>query len=85
MSQPYQPTFLAATAADVTPEWIELRRGIIERDGHAIRAGNGLWIELQEANRPNVWWPICTPTGGQLYATAADREAVLQRLWGVAK
>lgn len=81
MSQPYQPTFLAATADDATPEWIEQRRAIILRDGHAVRAGKGLWIEIQEPNRPQVWRPINTPTGGQQYATAADRDAVLEQLW----
>jgi hypothetical protein len=82
MSRSYQPSFPPATVADATDAWIAQRRAIIERDGHAIRAGAGLWIELQEANRPDVWQPINTPTGGQLYATAADRDAVLRRLWG---
>lgn len=82
MSQTYQPIFALATAADATDAWIAQRREIIERDGHAIRAGAGLWIELQHHDSPEVWKPINTPTGGQLYATAADRDAVLRRLWG---
>jgi hypothetical protein len=86
MSQFLQPTTTPATAADATAAWIEQRREIMFRDGLTVRAGAGLWIECQSSpNRPEEYLPINTPTGGQLYATAADRDAVLRRLWGHAE
>lgn len=82
MSQPFQPLVQPSRAADLTPEWIAQVREIIRRDGHAIRAGqHAHTIEVQHPNRPEVWQPLNLQTNTSLFATAEDRDAVINQLW----
>lgn len=68
-------------------EWIETRRAIIARDGYAARAGEvgvdlagtPYTIELKSLTT-NEWGRLTLPGGGTVFATAADRDAVLVRL-----
>jgi len=82
MSEHYEAKSTPMRATDVPQTWIEERRAILLRDGHAIRTGAGYWIEVQSINEPHTWHPIHTPNGGFLYDSAGSRDAVLHRLWG---
>ena len=82
MSQPYGHTPTPATAADCSADWIAERRAIVLRDGHAIRAGRGPWIEVQSINRPDHWCTLTLPGNALVFATVTDRDTVLRQLWG---
>lgn len=82
MSEVLQPSSKPTTAAELSPEWIARVRGIIARDGHAVRACmDRPTIEIQNPNRPEYWQPLNLQTNTHLFATAADRDAVLAQLW----
>jgi hypothetical protein len=68
-------------AADLAPEWIADRRAIAHRDGHALRAGLDLTIEVQSINT-GEWHPLCLPTEGTRFVSSVDRDAVLAALQG---
>ena len=82
----------APIALDQVPaEWIELRREIIQRDGYALRAGDGNSIEVKSLTpreqmaerdplRTNAWCPLALPGGAVNFRTAEDRDAVLSQL-----
>lgn len=83
MSQPYTPNIPPSTAADLKPEWIAQVRGIIQRDGHAVRAGfPAITIEVQNINQPEVWQPLNLQTNTCHFATEKDRDEVLDLLIG---
>ena len=82
MSQPYQPKIAPMAAGDFKAQWIADVRAIIARDGHATRPGSGPWIEVQNPNHPEVWQPLNLPSNGILFASAADRDTVLEKLVG---
>lgn len=67
------------TLAHFTREWIADRRVVILRDGHALRAGEGLAIEIKSL-RTNEWRRIALPGGAVAFTTAEDRDAVLKQL-----
>ena len=83
MSQSLEYIPKPITAADVPPEWIERVNLALQRDGNAYRAsvGEPFTIEAQSLNDPELWLPIMLHTGGNTFATAADRDAVLAQLW----
>lgn len=82
MSQPFHPTIPPSRADQIQEAWIANVRAIIQRDGHAVRGGkHALVIELQHPNRPDVWQPLNLQTNTCYFATAEDRDAVLQQLW----
>lgn len=67
---------------DITPEWIDDRRAVAQRDGHALRAGihGGLCtIEVQAINT-GLWHPLTLPNGGITFITPAARNTVLLQL-----
>jgi hypothetical protein len=83
MSEVLQPSGKPTLATDLSPEWITRVRGIIARDGHAVRAClDRPTIEVQNPNRPEVWQPLNLETNTALFATTADRDQVLQQLIG---
>ena len=82
MSQSYQHTPKPATSADCDDAWIAQRRAIMFRDGHAVRGGAGPWIEVQTINEPKQWCTLTLPGGALVFASVADRDAVLSKLWG---
>lgn len=83
-----QPLFTPkpATADDVPAKWIAQVREIIQRDGQALRAGfPACTIEAQNINHPEAWQPLNLPANTAVFATEADRDAVLRALWGETK
>ena len=78
-----------ATLAQCDQEWIAVRRGVIVRDGYATRAGEvgvdlagaPFTIELKSLTT-NEWSRLMLPGETTVFATAADRDAVLKRLQG---
>ena len=69
------------TAVDLPDHWLGERREIIFRDGHALRAGAGLWIEVQSINSPDYWGRLNLPGNVTTFATLRDRDLVLEKLW----
>lgn len=80
-----------STAAMCNDAWVAERRTIIRRDGYPVRAGVGNTIELKTLTpreklaewdplRINAWAALMLPGGTGQFATAEDRDAVLQRL-----
>lgn len=95
MSQPLHPNIPPATAADIRPEWIAQVREALQRDGQAARAGElhapapagelldgrvAFTIEVQSINT-GLWQPLNLPSNTIYFATASDRDAVLEQLW----
>lgn len=69
-----------ATAPDIPPDWIDTVRATLDREGVAFRAGAGhATIEIQSIN-DGQFRPLTLPKGGVLFASAADRDLVLQQL-----
>jgi hypothetical protein len=69
-----------ATAEQCDPEWIALRREIIQRDGHAIRPGPAHTIQVKGRESWDVWATLTLPNDVLHFATAEDRDAVLAKL-----
>jgi len=65
----------------LTPEWLAERRAIIAREGVAVRAGAGPWIELQSINT-GEWLRLALPDRATVFASAAERDAALRALVG---
>jgi hypothetical protein len=85
MSQPYTANIPPAVAGDLKPEWIAQVRGIVEREGYALRAGfPAITIEVQNINQPDVWQPLNLQTNTAHFATEQDRDTVLESLVGKA-
>lgn len=62
--------------------WIEQIAGIVRRDGHALRAGQGLWIDAQSINT-GVWHPLALEgrrDGDVFFNSKEDRDAVLAEI-----
>ena len=70
-------------AIDILPEWIEERRAITLRDGHAMRGSRHFpVIEVQSIRDPNLWTTLNLPTGTPLFVSFADRDQILFKIWG---
>lgn len=83
MSQPFTPLIRPAKAADLPAWWLHQVRGIVLRDGHALRAGfPDITIEVQNINRPEVWQPLNLQTDTAHFATDRDRDTILAYLTG---
>lgn len=82
MSQSLNPSAHPIRADEFSAQWIANVRHAIARDGHATRPGQGAWIEVQNPNQPEVWQPLNLPSNGIHFASAADRDAVLEKLVG---
>ncbi len=65
--------------AALPPEWLAERREIIARDGVAVRAGLGPWIEVQSINT-GAWLKLALPGGAVEFMTFAERDAALAEL-----
>lgn len=71
------PPKRVAVESDFTPEWIAQVRGIIQRDGHKLRAGFPACIDVLG---PNGWQPLNLITNGIEFEGRKARDAVLRRL-----
>lgn len=71
------PARRVAVESDFTPEWIADVRIIIARDGHKLRAGFPVCIEVKG---PRDWQPLMLPTSGIEFEGKRARDAVLRRL-----
>lgn len=67
------------TITDLPEGWIDERRTIAQRDGHAIRAGRGRTIEVQSI-RTGDWHPLALPNNAKRFAFELERNAVLAAL-----
>ena len=71
---------MAAVPSDIPPEWIDVVRAVLDREGRAFRAGDpDPTIEVQSIN-DGQFRALTLPKGGTHFASAADRDAVLQQL-----
>jgi hypothetical protein len=73
------PGRLPMAATEIPPEWIELRREIIAREGCAVRPGHDATIEVQSINT-GAFLALMLPGGGTRFVTRADRDAILTAL-----
>jgi hypothetical protein len=74
------PVVTPLTAAEVlATNWADNVRSAVQRDGNALRAGVGNTIEAQSINT-GEFGPILLRNGGVVFATAADRDAVLAHI-----
>jgi hypothetical protein len=75
-------TTAAAIARDQLPEgWIEERREVIQREGYALRAGDGATIEIKSLTN-NEWLRLALPDKATAFTTEAERDVVLELLTG---
>lgn len=96
MSQPYVPKIDPVRAEDIQFAWLENVRGILLRDGQAIRAGNytsrppagelvggqPIYVIEVQAINTGTWHPLNLPANTMLFASKADRDLVLAKLTG---
>ena len=81
MSQKQTATVQPCRAENISSAWLEQVRGIIERDGHAMRPGAAAFtIEVDNINQPEVWLARYLQVFRPRFATAGDRDAVLAQL-----
>lgn len=68
------------TADAISPEWTEMVRGIVARDGHAVR-GSGVSpiIEIKSLTT-NRWQPLGLPGGGTAFVDYDDRNLILNKI-----
>jgi hypothetical protein len=72
----------APTLGGLTLDWIGQVAAIVRRDGNALRAGVGPWIEAQSINT-GTWMPLALEgrrEGDVLFPTIEDRDAVLAEI-----
>jgi len=70
---------LTITIAELPTGWIEERRTIAQRDGHALRAGRAGTIEVQSINT-GEWHTLALPNNAKRFAHELERNAVLAAL-----
>lgn len=98
MSQPYTPRIAPMLAADFKAVWIADVRALLQREGMAARAGDylapkagelvgehAIWVIEVQSTNTGVWHPLNLPANTTLFASAADRDAVLAQLWRAPK
>ena len=75
-------TAVDAIARDQLPEgWIEERREVIQREGYALRAGEGATIEIKSLTT-NEWLRLALLDKATAFTTEAERDVVLELLTG---
>lgn len=85
MSQSLKPNIPAATVADLSPGWLAQVRGVVVREGRALRAGfPDITIEVQNINAPDSWQPLNLQTNTIHFARDRDRDQILAILTGEA-
>lgn len=72
-------TVLPTAVEIIATGWADRVREAAKRDGNAIQAGAGNTIEAQSINS-GLFGAILLPTGGAAFATAEDRDQVLQKI-----
>ncbi len=65
--------------ADLPENWVEDRRTVAQRDGHALRAGPACTIEVQSIATGD-WHPLQLPNNAKRFALEIERNAVLHAL-----
>jgi hypothetical protein len=70
---------LTITAAEIPPEWIAALAQCLHDGGYAYRAGDHHTIEIK-SQLTNAWMPKLLPSGGTHFATATDRDQILNAL-----
>jgi hypothetical protein len=69
---------MSVTRVEITDEWINMRRAILQRERYPVRAGPDRTIEVRVSDRG--WGALSLRDGERCFATEADRDAVLERL-----
>ncbi len=73
----------AITAAGVPAAWIALVREVVQRDGHAVKAGDvACTIDVQSIS-DGIFRPLQLPGDGIAFTSAAERDAVLNQIQSV--
>lgn len=62
------------------PEWTEYMRELIQREGHAVRAGEGNATIEAKSLRTNEWLSLPLPGGKPEFPTTAERDKALARI-----
>ncbi len=62
------------------PEWPEIVRKVVVRDGYAVR-GNGILpiIEIKSLTT-NQWFALALPGGGTTFVSFDDRNLILNKI-----
>lgn len=68
------------TASDVPPAWIALVREIIVREGRAVRGPADRPVIEVKGLHDNSWRSLMLYSSATVFATTADRDAVLKQL-----
>ncbi len=68
------------TADSIPPEWTEIVREIITRDGNAVRASALSPIIEVKSLTTNRWHSLSLPGGGTAFTSYGDRNAVLNAI-----
>ena len=74
-----KPITKPIAAADFTPRWLHDQRATVIRDGHELRPGFPLSIEIAG---PRGWYRLMLPNNGYEFLSAEDRDTVLGQLTG---
>lgn len=61
------------------PEWTEFMREIVQRERHAVRAGEGATIEAKSL-RTDQWLALNLPNGKPQFPTNTERDQALTRI-----
>lgn len=63
-------------AAEIPADWIEERRQVAFRDGHALQEGPANSIQIQSI-RTGEWLTLTLPNNAKAFHTAEERDQVL--------
>ncbi len=79
MTIPIKPP---VTFSEIPPEWPEVVREIIHREGNAVRANPLKPVIEIKSTTTNRWHPLALPGGGSEFASFTDRNLVMARIQG---
>ena len=75
-------TVAPITRAQLPEGWIAERREVVQRDGYALRAGEGASIEIKSLTT-NEWLLLALPDKAPGFATEAERDGVIGELQNI--
>ena len=68
------------TASEVPPEWIEMVRTMLTRDGMPARGHADRPTIQVKSLSTNQWMPLMLPNSGFTFSSRADMDAVLRAI-----
>ncbi len=72
------------TFSEIPPEWPEVVRERILREGNAVRANPNRPVIEVKSTTTNKWCSLGLPGGGTEFASFEDRNLVMARIQGEA-